>query len=136
MEDCRFRCSFYVFAYFFSAIVAIVVGILAFFGILPIALIAVATLIIATLIFLVSLFAKLNACCGEAYRCHLPCCVLRHLAIESVIAIVFGILTLALLGTGPFAAIPLTIAVFAFLAALGSAIAVLFNKCNCCRNDC
>ncbi len=128
MENCKYKCSLYLFAYFISALVGIAFGLLLGFGLIPISIIAIQGLIaIAALIFLTVLLSKLTTCITPKCYNYSPLCIIRHLAIESALAVVFGIIALVLFGSLIAVSVFIGLAVAAFTATLISSVAAIFS---------
>lgn len=127
MQNCKNRCNFYCIVYFISIIAGVAIGLLYGFGIIPLLIDVVAGMAaFAALAILAVAFAKAGECCD---RCPFgtPGCILKHLAIQAILTVTFGLLTLAFAGVLIATAIFLGLTVAAFTATLISLVAIIFT---------
>lgn len=128
MQNCKYKCSFYFIAYFISIIVGTATGLLFGFGIIPFLTFVISGVIaFAALALLTLLFARVNYNCD---RCpgDTPLCILKHLAVEAALTVVFGLLTLIFGGFLIAAAIFLGLTAAALIATIISVVATVFNN--------
>ena len=126
MQNCKNKCSFYFIAYFISIIAGTAAGLLFGFGIIPFLTTAITGVIaFAALTLITLLFNGLNDNC-DSCPFGTPKCVLKHLAVQAALTVIFGLLTLTFGGVLVADAIFLGLTVAAFVATIVSVVATAF----------
>ncbi len=128
MQNCKNKCNFYCIVYFIGIIAGVAIGLLYGFGIIPLLTNVVAGMAaFGALTLLAVAITKTAECCDRCPICT-PHCILKHIAIEAILTVVFGLLTLAFSTVLIAAAIFLGLTVAAFTATLISLVATTFNE--------
>ena len=128
MQNCKNKCSFYFIAYFISIIAGTTAGLLYGFGVIPfLTTVILGIIAFAALALLTLLFSRIN---GNCDRCPFdtPLCILKHLAVDAALTVIFGVLTLTFSGVLIAAAIFLGLTVAAFVATIISVVATQFSN--------
>ena len=95
MQNCKNKCNFYCIVYFIGIIAGVAVGLLYGFGIIPLLIDVVAGMAaFGALALLAVAIVRTTECCGSCPVCT-PRCILKHIAISTILTVVFGLLTLA-----------------------------------------